>query len=245
MKSTFTILLVVFAITLKAQTPLCYVYHGCGGATVVAYQGDLRWSSVTYDFQRLLGGNWVTIHQTIENYHLVIPGDIIVATQYRAILRNNTTSEERISNGVTVDPAKFNNAVIKPNPTITFYWGTAVTGGANYVEVIPGPFGLSGMRPPFIYTIKKKNGFVFDQKISTTGIFFTNNIEANQEYVITVTDYCGQVDSATSLLSFVVSGRLVATNCSGASIELSSIVSGQNASQRFCVSVWRLLRGFL
>lgn len=141
MKLIIIFMLFVASISLKAQTPQCIAYHGCGGATVVAYQGDLRWSSITYDFQRFQGGNWVTIGQSIENFHLVIPGDITVASQYRAILRNNTTSEERISNGVTVDPAKFNDPVTKPNPIITYYWGTPVTAGLNYVEVIPGTFG--------------------------------------------------------------------------------------------------------
>lgn len=236
MKLIIIFLLFVASISLKAQTPQCIAYHGCGGATVVAYQGDLRWSSITYDFQRFQGGNWVTIGQSIENFHLVIPGDITVASQYRAILRNNTTSEERISNGVTVDPAKFNDPVTKPNPIITYYWGTPVTAGLNYVEVIPGTFGLSGYRPPFTYKIKKKNSFVFDQKISTTGIFFTSNIEPNQDYVITVTDYCGNLDSITRSFGFAAFGKVVAKNCSGASIELSSVVTGQNSSYRLPIT---------
>ena len=232
MKSTFTLLLVIFTLTIKAQTPQSLVYHGCGGATVVAYQGDLGWSSITYDFQRFQGGSWVTIHQSTTNYHIVLNGDIAIASQYRTVLRNNSTSEERISNGVTVDPARFNDPVTKPKPTVTFYWGTSVTAGQNYVEVIPGNFGLSGYRPPFTYTIKKKNSFVFDQKISTTGIFFTNNIEANQEYVFTVTDYCGNVESTEGAFGFAAYSRVTARNCSGASIELSSLATGQNLSHR-------------
>ena len=236
MKFLFTLLLLATLSTTKAQTPLCVAYHGCGGATVVAYQGDLGWSSITYDFQRFLGGSWVTIHQSIENFHLVIPGDIVVATQYRTLLRNNATSEERISNGVTVDPAKFNNTVIKPKPVITFYWGTSVTSGSNYVEVLPKSGGIDGMRPPFTYKIKKKNSFVFDQKISTTGIFFTFNIEANQDYVITVTDYCGQVDSVAGAVGFGAFGRVTARSCAGASIELSSVASGQNLAHRLPIT---------
>jgi hypothetical protein len=111
MKYIFTFFLLCYLLSANAQTPICKVFHGCGGATVVAYQGDLGWSSITYDFQRLLGGNWVTVAQSIENFHLVIPGDITVATEYRTVLRNNSTSEERISNGITVNPAKFNDAV--------------------------------------------------------------------------------------------------------------------------------------
>ena len=235
MKSTFTLLLVILTIALKAQTPLCNVYHGCGGATVVAYQGDLGWSSITYDFQRFQGGNWVTIGQSIENFHLVIPGDITSASQYRAILRNNATSEERISNGVTVDPAKFFNAVLKPNPVITFYWGGNNTAGLNYVQVLPVSLqsvDIDRMRPPFTYKIKRKNSFIFDQKISTTGIFFTNNIEENQDYVITVADYCGQVDSIEGSFGFAAYSRVTARNCSGASIELSFLATGPNANLR-------------
>ena len=237
MKYIFTLMLFALFLTMKAQNPpQSLVYHGCGGATVVAYQGDLRWSSITYDFQRFLGGSWVTIHQSIENFHLVIPGDIVVATQYRTLLRNNATSEERISNGVTVDPAKFNNAVAKPKPVITFYWGTSVTSGSNYVEVLPRAGNIDQMRPPFTYKIKKKNSFVFDQKISTTGIFFTFNIEANQDYVITVTDYCGQIDSVAGAISFAAFGRVTARSCAGASIELSSVASGQNVAFRLPVT---------
>ncbi len=236
MKYIFTLLLLASFFTSKAQTPQCLVYHGCGGATVVAYQGDLGWSSITYDFQRFQGGSWVTIHQSIENFHLVIPGDIVVATQYRTILRNNATSEERISNGVTVDPAKFNDAVVKPKPVITFYWGTVVTSGANYVEVLPKAGNIDGMRPPFTYKIGKQNGPVYDIKISTTGIFFTNFIEASQNYIITVTDYCGQTDSVAGAFGFGAFGRVTNRNCSGASIEFSSVTTGQNTSHRQPVS---------
>lgn len=236
MKYIFSLLLLASFFASKAQTPQCIVYHGCGGATVVAYQGELLWSSITYNFQRLDGGNWVTIGQSIENFHLVIPGDITVAAQYRAVLRNNSTSEERITNGATVNPAKFNDPVTKPNPTVTFYWGTPVTAGLNYVEVIPGTFGLSGYRPPFTYKIKKKNSFVFDQKISTTGIFFTSNIEPNQDYIITVADYCGNVDSITRSYGFAAFGKVVAKNCVGASIELSSVATGENISHRLPIT---------
>jgi hypothetical protein len=233
MKYMLTLLLVSSFFGAKAQAPpQSLVYHGCGGATVVANQGDLGWSTITYNFQRFQSGNWVTIHTSISNYHIVVNGYIVIASNYRTVLRNNATSEERITNGVTVDPAKFNNAVTKPNPTVTFYWGTPVTFGLNYLEVIPGNFGLNGYRPPFTYTLKKKNSFVFDQKISTTGIFFTNNIEPNQDYVVTVTDYCGQVDSITRAFGFAASARVTARNCSGASIELSSVTTGQNVSFR-------------
>ena len=119
---------------------------------------------------------------------------------------------ERISIGAIVDPAKFSNTVVKPQPRINFYWGTTVTGGANYVEVFAvsiGSFLFDQMRPPFTYTIKKKNSLVFDQKISTTGIFFTNNIEANQEYVFTVADYCGNVDSIAGGFGFAAFGRVI------------------------------------
>lgn len=236
MKYIFTLLLLTSFFTSKAQTPQCIEYHGCGGATVVAYRTDATWTSITYDFQRFQGGSWVTIAQSIENFHLVIPGDITVATQYRTILRNNATSEERISNGVTVDPAKFNNSVIPPKPVITFYWGFNNTAGMNYIEVLPKAGDITGMRPPFTYTIKKKNGAVYDQKISTTGIFFTNNIEVNEEYVINVKDYCGQVDSLAGVHSFVCLPRVIARNCSGASIEFSSFANGQNFNLRQPVS---------
>jgi hypothetical protein len=56
MKLIFTILLIIATISLKAQTPLCEVHHGCGGATVVAYRSDPAWTNITYMFQRLLGG---------------------------------------------------------------------------------------------------------------------------------------------------------------------------------------------
>jgi hypothetical protein len=221
MKYIFTCMLAASLISLKAQTPLCEVHHGCGGATVVAYRSDPAWTNITYMFQRLLGGGWVTIAESTENYHLVIPGDVPAATQYRTVLRNNATSAEQISNGVTVDPAKYNDPVQKPAPLISFYWGTGSTTGRNYVEVRPYISQLFKYRPPFTYTIKKKNGGVFDQKISTTGIFFTNNIEVNQEYVITVTDYCGQVDSTSGFILFKAKSRVTARNCSGASIEFS------------------------
>jgi hypothetical protein len=232
MKYIFIFLLSASLLSAKAQTPQCLVYHGCGGATVVAYQGDLRWSSITYDFQRFQGGSWVTIHSSVSNYHIVLNGDITLASNYRTVLRNNATSEERISNGVIVDPAKFNDPVTKPIAKAIFYWGTSATGGQNYVEVSPGNFGLSGYRPPFTYTIKKQNSFVFDIKISTTGIFFTTNIEPNQNYVFTVTDYCGNVDSVGGAFGFAAFGRVTARNCSGASIQLSSVAQGQNIAQR-------------
>lgn len=236
MKCTFSLLLFIFSFALHAQTPQSLVYHGCGGATVVAYQGDLGWSAINYDFQRFQGGSWVTIHSSTSNFHIVLNGDITIASNYRTVLRNNVTSEERISNGVIVDPAKFNNPVTKPRPIVTFYWGTSATGGQNYVEVIPGNFGLSGYRPPFTYTMKKKNGSVLNIKTSTTGIFFTGNVEPNQEYVFTVIDYCGNVDSivggGSGGFGFAAFGRVIARNCSGASIELSSVASGQNVSQR-------------
>ena len=187
MKSTFTLLLVIFAITLKAQTPLCHVYHGCGGATVVAYQGDLGWSSITYDFQRLQGGNWVTIHQTIENYHLVIPGDIIVATQYRAILRNNITSEERISNGVTVDPAKFNDAVIKPKPVIP-----AIGDPGQPAGLLVDPNDMTKFVLPFFSNkIKWKNNLLSNRTFQPPELVLPITLNRIGNTYITVTDYCG------------------------------------------------------
>ena len=233
MKSVFALLLLVSTITLHAQNPVCYVYHGCGGATVAAYPGDPEWTNITYEFQRFFEGNWVTIHQTIENYHLVIPGDISVATQYRARLRNNVTLQEIISNSVIVDPARYNDAVVKPEPKLTFYWGTIATSGSNYVDVQPiaSPF-LTSMRPPFTFTIKKKDGPVFDQKLSTNVVRFDRNIEANQEYVVTVKDYCNQVDSVTGNIAFVPRGRIVERSCSGASMEVYSVFVGENFDGR-------------
>lgn len=233
MKGIFPLLLLVSTITLHAQNPVCYVYHGCGGATVAAYPGDPQWTNITYEFQRFFEGNWVTVHQTIENYHLVTPGDISLATQYRAIMRNNETLRQIISNSVIVDPARFNEAVARPEPKLTFYWGTIATNWSNYLRVQPTSLpNLDGMRPPFTFTIKKKDGSVVDQKLSSNLVIFDRNIEANQEYVVIVKDYCNQVDSVTGNIAFAARGRVVDVNCSGASVELYNAFVGENFNGR-------------
>jgi hypothetical protein len=48
MKLIFTFLLIIATNSLKAQTPLCEVHHGCGGATVVAYQGESTINTTTH-----------------------------------------------------------------------------------------------------------------------------------------------------------------------------------------------------
>ncbi len=236
MKYFFTLLLFVSVISSKSQTPVAQTHHGCGGATIAAYPADPTWTNVTYMFQRFQGGNWVTVHTNTNNWHMVTSGDITVISNYRAVLRNNVTLEERTSNGVTIDPALFNNPVLPPNPQATMYWGTDITGGVNYVEFLPFPDGSPfAYRPPFTFEQKKTTDAGWQNRISTNG-FFLFPIDANAQYQFRVTDACGVtsniitrelVSTATALFD------PAASNCSGGTIQVGVQTNGFNFPQRF------------
>lgn len=231
MKYIFTFCFSVIVITINAQTQLAESYHGCGGATIAAFPSDASWSNVTYLFQRFEGGSWGTVHTTTTNWHLVTPGDITGPTNYRAILRNNVTLEERVTNGVTINPALFSRIVSPPNPVVTMYWGGDVTNGDNYVEVLPHPFGASS-RPPYTFEYKKTTDQSWQNKVAATGVFIFP-IEANAQYQFRVTDVCGQTSNIlTSELASLATANLTATNCSGGTFQVGVTTNGFNFSQR-------------
>jgi Secretion system C-terminal sorting domain len=233
MKKIITLLFIISSFRANAQTPLCQVFHGCGGATVVAYPGDPLWSNVTYEFQRQTGITWTTVHTSTNNWHIVIPGDVTVATAYRTLVRNNVTSDERFSNGVTVNPALFFNTVLPPNPLVTMYWGGDNTGGVNYAEILPHPFGADS-RPPYTFEYKKTTDVTWQNKIATTGVFVFP-LDANAQYQFRVTNVCGQTSNISEAgLSSVATAVFnpAATNCSGGTIQVGALGNGQDFAQR-------------
>lgn len=212
----------VFCSSLLFAQPTTSVYYGCGGATVVTFPGDVSWQGVTYQFQRQTGITWTTVLTKSgnfrEGFHLVLNGELNEPTQYRCIVRNDITLEERISNGVLVNPARFNETVVPPQPVINYFWGSTPAEG-NYIEVLPRNIMVTNMRPPF--TIKyRKQGDAADQIIvSTTGVFITN-VEANVRYVISVEDFCGNVVvvNPDAQIRFSVGAVQTGRNCSGGTI---------------------------
>lgn len=231
MKQIITCFLLLSSITAKSQVPLAQVFHGCGGATVTAYPSDTAWTNITYQFQRFEGGSWVTVHTNTNNWHLVTPGDITVISNYRAVLRNNATNEERTSNGVTVNPALFFNTVLPAIPQITMYWGTDLNGGINAAEFLPHPFGADS-RPPYTFEYKKTSDITWQSRVATTGIFIFP-IDANTSYQFRVSNVCGQVSPIVSseLLS-LASAVQTGTNCSGGILQINATGNGQYFAQR-------------
>jgi hypothetical protein len=235
MKQIITFLFVFVSITAKSQAPVCLVNHGCNGATVTAYSGDTLWTSITYQFQRFEGGSWVTVQvQTgTNNWHLVHLGDITVNTNYRAVLRNNVTNEERTSNVVTVHPAFFSNLVVSPNPQIKFYWGTDLNSGVNAVEFLPYEVGsLLNHRPPFTFEYKKTSDIIWQSRVATTGIFIFP-VEANTPYQFRVTNVCGQTSPViSSELPSQATAVQIGSNCSGGIIQVNVSGDGEYFAQR-------------
>lgn len=235
MKYFFTFFLSLILFKAGSQTPVAQSHHGCGGATIAAYTADPTWGNVTYMFQRFQGGNWVTVHTNTNNWHLVIPGDIAVASNYRVVVRNNATLEERTSNGVTIDPAFFNNPVLPPNPQAIMHWGTDITGGENYVEFLPFPNGSPfAYRPPFTFEHKKTTDIVWQNRTATNG-FFLFPIDANAEYQFRVTDQCGNISNIITreLFSFATASFVqAASNCSGGTIQVNAQGNGNDFLQR-------------
>ena len=216
MKSTFTLLLVIFTISLKAQSPVAWAWHGCGGATITAAPGDLKWSSVTYEFQRQTGITWTTVHTTINNWSIIIPGDVTETTAYRVLLRNNITQEESLTNGVTINPALFSRSIPVPTVNISASWGN---GGPFFVVELGAMNQL--FRPPFSFEYKKASESSYLITIASTGIGI-GNIDPNVEYDIRVTDYCGNRTSIQKAsLVYRPFASVLSTNCSGSSVSLS------------------------
>jgi surface protein len=215
MKSTFTLLLVIFTISLKAQSPVAWAWHGCGGATITAAPGDLKWSSVTYEFQRQTGITWTTVHTTINNWSIIIPGDVTETTAYRVLLRNNITQEESLTNGVTINPALFSRSIPVPTVNISASWGN---GGPFFVVELGAMNQL--FRPPFSFEYKKASESSYLITIASTGIGI-GNIDPNVEYDIRVTDYCGNRTSIQKAsVVFNAVATVLSTTCSGSSVSL-------------------------
>jgi hypothetical protein len=234
MKYFFTFCLSLLLLKASSQTPFAQAFHGCGGATVTTYAGDQLWTNVTYEFQRQTGITWTTIHTSTSNWHIVYPGDVTVITTYRTLVRNNTTLDERISNGVTINPALFFNTVPTPNLQVIMNWGGDNTGGVNYAELVINAFN-SVMRPPFTFEYKKTSEPVWQTRVSTTGIF-VSPLDANAQYQFRVTDYCGQTSSTSvAELSSVATAVFnpAATNCAGGALQVGVSMTGNNTSQRF------------
>ncbi|MCU0374432.1 MAG: hypothetical protein MUF24_03900, partial [Chitinophagaceae bacterium] len=224
MKKLLVILLSFSTLCLQAQ-PLTQVYYGCGGATVVTFPGDLSWNNIDYEFQRQTGITWTTVLIKSGNYregfHFVLNGELTGPTQFRCIVKNKITFEERISNGVLVDPARFNEAVVPPQPVITYFWGATPAEG-NYIEVLPRNIQVSNMRPPFTYKYRKQ-GDVGDQVIiATTGVFITN-VEANVPYIISVEDYCGNIATVNPNpeIRFSLAREQIGSDCSGGKVKVT------------------------
>jgi hypothetical protein len=232
MKYFFTFCFSLLLIKASSQTPLAESFHGCGGATVVAYPSDPTWTSITYMFQRFEGGSWGTVHTNTNNWHLVATGDITVPTNYRVVLRNNVTLEERTSNGVTVNPAHFSNTVLPPVPEVTMFWGTDSTGGINYVEFLPYQFGAI-TRPPFTFSYKKTTDINWQTRVHTTGIFIFP-VDANAQYQFQVSDVCGQSSPViTKELYSIAQAVQSTTNCNGGVMQVGVEISGRNFTHRF------------
>ncbi|GAB1453528.1 hypothetical protein MASR2M47_35840 [Draconibacterium sp.] len=218
MKSTFTLLLVFFTLLLKAQTPVAWAWHGCGGATITAAPGDLGWSNVTYEFQKQTGITWTTVHTTINNWSIVIPGDVTGITAYRVLLHNNITQEESLTNGVNINPALFSRSIPVPTVNISSRWGSGGNQPFFLVE-------LSAMnqlfRPPFFFEYKKATESSYQNRTASTGIGI-GNIDPNVEYDIRVTDFCGnQTSIQKASVVYRPLATVLSTDCSGSSVSLS------------------------
>jgi hypothetical protein len=231
MKRLITCFLVLLSITAKSQVQLAQVFHGCSGATITAYPSDATWTSITYQFQRFEGNNWVTVHTNTNNWHLVTPGDITVISTYRVVLRNNVTSEERTSNSVTVNPALFFITVLSPQAVISWYWGTDFNGGVNAAEFLPHNFGAD-TRPPYTFEYKKVSETTWQSRVAPTGIFVFP-MDANTPYQFRVTNVCGQTSlPVTSELLFATIATQTDTTCSGGTIQVRVTGNGQYFEQR-------------
>jgi hypothetical protein len=237
MKYLFTFFFSLILLKASSQTLTARAYHGCGGATVAAFFSDPTWASTTYLFQRFEGSNWVTVHTNTNNWHLVTPGDIAVISNYRAIIRNNATGQEVVSNGVPVNPALFFITVPAPNPQVTMYWGADNTSGANYAEVLPYPnTAISPVsRPPYTFEYKKTTDGFWLNKIAATGVFIFP-LDANAQYQFRVTDVCGQTSAITvAELSSITTATQTGggANCSSVgTIQVGTLANGQNFAQR-------------
>jgi hypothetical protein len=190
MRLFYLTMLILFSLTTKAQTPVAEVYHGCGGATVVSYPPESGWTAVTYTFQKQTGITWTTVLVTINNWHTVIPGELTGPTAFRAIVRNDITSEERISNGVVVDPALFFRTVSAPGVTVIPNWGSTGNPADDYLEVRLSFIGGQNYRPPFKFEWRRSGTMNYQVRFATTSIFI-GNIESNIAYDVRVTDFCG------------------------------------------------------
>lgn len=190
MRLFYLILWMMISVAAKAQTPVAEVYHGCGGATVVSYPPQSSWTAVTYTFQKQTGITWTTVLVTINNWHTVIPGELTGPTAFRAVLRNDITGEERISNGVLVDPALFFRTVSAPGVTVIPNWGSTGNPADDFLEVRLTFIGGLNYRPPFKFEWRKTGDPGYQVRFATTSIFI-GNIDPNTSYDIRVTDFCG------------------------------------------------------
>jgi surface protein len=222
MKGTFTLLMVILTITLKAQTPVAWAWHGCGGATITAAPGDLGWSNVTYEFQKQTGITWTTVHTTINSWSIITPGDVTEITAYRVLLRNNITLEESLTNGVTINPALFSRSIPVPTLNISASWGSGSTQPFFVLELT----AMSQLfRPPFFFEYKKASESSYQNRTASTGILI-GNIDPNVEYDIRVTDYCGnQTGIQKASVVFNASATVLSTTCSGSSVSLSVLTN--------------------
>jgi len=240
MRKVYVLIFVLLSLRLVAQTPVTEVYHGCGGATVVSYG---VWPNVTYEFQRQTGITWTTVHTTVNpsNWHLVLNGDISGPTAYRCKQINPVTGEERISNGVTVDPALFFRAVQAPGVNIKPIWSSTADPSDNGIEVTT--FGTI-LRPPFKVEYKKLTDPGYQVKYMARGLFISNT-EPNTNYEVKVTDHCGNsYTKQTSGPQSVLFTKLTSLSCAGGTLKFSLLGSdGLDARAPFTFGIYKLPGG--
>jgi len=218
MKIWFTLLLTLIMGSARAQTPLAQVFHGCGGATVAAFAGDATWRNVTYSYQKQTGITWTTVLTTLNNWYVVPSGEVNAPTAFRVVLLNNNTQEERISNGVTVNPSLFANPIPAPSIQAIPNWGLPSDPNNHYFEIRIGSFN-SQFRPPFTIEYKKVQESSWQSRTTPTGIFITG-VEANELYQFRLTDQCGNVATTTAAVLSEVTFAQLGYSCTGTSITI-------------------------
>lgn len=230
MRFLFTCLLFVSVFTARAQAPLTQAFHGCGGAAVVSFPPS-GWSNVTYTFQRQDGPSiWTTVLISQSNWHIVLNGELTGPALFRCVQRNNITLEERISNGVTVDPALFPRAIVAPTVTITPLWGLDGDPNSNVLQVIIS--AMNGFtRPPFRVEYRRQGDIAY-QVDNVANSYFIRNITPNVPYEVRVTDYCGNlVTLNTTGPQSIPFATVSGVTCAGGTVDFT-MQGSQNLGNR-------------
>ncbi|MFT3946981.1 MAG: T9SS type A sorting domain-containing protein [Agriterribacter sp.] len=201
MKRIFTLIsFLVFCYNSNAQVQGSSLVNiqGCGGATLIGgpVWGTGNTNPATLYYEKQVGTNWVLVTSQVwvsgGNYIIITPSDINTATLYRLRVRDEVSTQEFISAGVTVNPATWNTMPpFGSSVSASTSWGNACGSGDDYLYVYPGI--LPGGRPP--YRIEYKKTIDADYTVATAeGLGAEiNNILPNTNYMVRVTDFCGRV----------------------------------------------------